>query len=59
MVTVDVEMEITASSKTEAAALFEKHVIMTAGMADLDDNDFFAIEDSISEIGRIQVEDAE
>ncbi len=49
-------MEIEATSPEEAKKLFESNVIMTAGMADLDDDQFCVGEDSISDIEHIIVE---
>ena len=54
-VTVDVEMEIEDAGPGAAEATFMDRIMMTAGLADVDEEAFVVIEDSISDIKRVKV----
>ena len=54
-VTVDVEMEIEDAGPGAAEATFMDRIMMTAGLADVAEGGFEVIEDSISDVKRVNV----
>ena len=57
-VTVDVEMEIEADTAENAKSIFNKSIMMTASLSDTPADKFTVIDDSITELYRLEVEDA-
>lgn len=55
-VTVDVEIEVQATSQTSVRTLIDKNLIMTAGLVDATSVPYNVIEDSITDI---EIQDVE
>lgn len=58
-VTVDVKIEIEAGDAESARAIFDNSIMLNAGLADVDESDYTVIDDCISEIGEIEVEEVD
>lgn len=50
LVAVEVEMVVHADHESAATKLFEDKIIMTAGLADADPDEFGVVEDSIYDV---------
>ncbi len=55
-VTVDVGVDIEASTPEEARKIFDENIALNATLVDVDKDKFIAHEDSISDIDNIEVE---
>ena len=55
-VTASVEMIIKAESKEEAEQIFGDNIMLTAGIADLPEDRLEVMDDGISEMGKIYIE---
>jgi hypothetical protein len=52
-VSVDVEIELTAQSQSDAERQFNDHICMSASLVDYEGSDYDVCEESISDIGRV------
>ena len=55
-VTADVELTIEAHDQDAALAQFYASIMLTAGLSDVKPDTFMIIEDSISEVGPVSIE---
>ena len=55
-VTADVELTIEAHDQEAALAQFYASIMLTAGLTDVKPDTFMIIEDSISEVGPVSIE---
>jgi hypothetical protein len=56
VVTVDLEMIVSAENAEQAKTIFDNNICMTANLVDVSADDFTVMEDGIDDIDRVRVE---